>query len=570
MALHCSLLTVLHLCCHHSTLDGITAGNQSPGVNPMHLLSKSSPQRLTDNVLFELTNVSYTYPNGTVGINDLTISISHDDRIALVGQNGSGKSTLVRHLNGILPVQRGTLLYEGMSLTTEIINQLRLHVGILFQDPDNHLFCNTLYEDVAFGPMNQGLEQAEVDYLVKKFLAAVDLESLMYKPAHLLSYGQKKRAAFAAILAMQPDVLVLDEPTANLDPHHERVFKELLTEFDGTLIVIDHDLLFLHDICERSIVLSGGSLHHDFSMQELVGHQQALHDHGLDFNFRFSCCGRHQPAGTHSHHLLHTHDHDDSSHLKTSSRESILLEMQHYDFSYPDDTPGIRDVNLSIRSGETIALIGENGAGKSTLASCLIGLNQGEGYILYKEKQMTKDSRRMLWQHIGMVFQNSADQLFCPSCWEEVAFGPQQMKLSQQEIKARVDEALHLVQLSGYEKRVPLNMSGGERKRLAIAAALAMKPEIIILDEPTASLDPRSEELLIDILDHLPIARILITHDLFFISRLSDRTIVMHQGRIIRDYATADFLKDDHLQAMNGLDYTYKNECFQELRDLHQ
>jgi energy-coupling factor transport system ATP-binding protein len=244
--------------------------------------------------------------------------------------------------------------------------------------------------------------------------------------------------------------------------------------------------------------------------------------------------------------------------------------MQHYDFSYPDDTPGIRDVNLSIRSGETIALIGENGAGKSTLASCLIGLNQGEGYILYKEKQMTKDSRRMLWQHIGMVFQNSADQLFCPSCWEEVAFGPQQMKLSQQEIKARVDEALHLVQLSGYEKRVPLNMSGGERKRLAIAAALAMKPEIIILDEPTASLDPRSEELLIDILDHLPIARILITHDLFFISRLSDRTIVMHQGRIIRDYATADFLKDDHLQALNGLDYTYKNECFQELRDLHQ
>jgi energy-coupling factor transport system ATP-binding protein len=536
----------------------------------MHLLSESSPRLPQDHLLFELTNLSYTYPNGTIGINNLTINISRNDRIALVGQNGSGKSTLVRHLNGILPVQQGTLLYDGEPLTIDIINQIRLRLGILFQDPDNHLFCNTLYEDVAFGPMNQGLQQAEVDHLVKKYLAAVDLEPLMYKPAHLLSYGQKKRAAFAAILAMQPDVLVLDEPTANLDPHHERVFKELLTEFNGTLIVIDHDLLFLYDICERSIVLSGGHLHHDFSMHELVGHQQALHDHGLDFNFRFSCCGQHQPATTHHHHLPHTHDHDNKSHLKEDSSESILLEMQHYDFSYPDETPGIRDINFSIMPGETIALIGENGAGKSTLASCLIGLNHGDGYLLYKEKQLTKESRRQLWQHVGMVFQNSADQLFCPSCWEEVAFGPQQMKLSPQEIDARVDEALHLVQLTGYEKRVPLNMSGGERKRLAIAAALAMKPQLIILDEPTASLDPRSEELLIDILDHLPIARILITHDLFFISRLSDRTIVMHQGRIIRDYATADFLKDDHLQAENGLDYSYKNECFEELRDLHQ
>lgn len=167
-----------------------------------------------------------------------------------------------------------------------------------------------------------------------------------------------------------------------------------------------------------------------------------------------------------------------------------------------------------------------------------------------------------------MVFQNSADQLFCPSCWEEVAFGPQQMRLSTKEVAARVAEALHNVRLSGYEKRVPLHMSGGERKRLAIAAVLSMQPEGLIFDEPTASLDPESQELLLEILGRLNMTRILITHDMFFIRELSSRTLVMHQSRIIRDYPTASFLADDNLQAMNGLDYTYKSHCLEQIMDL--
>lgn len=247
-----------------------------------------------------------------------------------------------------------------------------------------------------------------------------------------------------------------------------------------------------------------------------------------------------------------------------------VLELQHYSYLYPDRSIGIRDVNLMVHPRETLALVGENGAGKSTLALCLLGLQQGEGDFLYEGRPLGRGQYRQLWQRVGMVFQHAADQLFCPSCWEEVAFGPQQMGLPAKVVRTRVSEALDLVRLGGFEERVPLHLSGGERKRLAIASALSMHPEVLILDEPTASLDPMSEELLLEILRQLPMAKVLITHDLFFIHRLSTRTVVMHQGRIIRDYPTWEFLADDHLQAINGLDYTYKNSCYQEIREMQR
>ena len=514
--------------------------------------------------IFQCRQLCFTYPDQTPALHNIDLAIAPGDRIALVGHNGSGKSTLIRHLNGLLPVQKGEIIYHGMPLASEHLSDIRLKVGVLFQDPDNHLFCNNLYEDVAFGPLNQGKNKEEVDHLVRTCLTQVGLEQYLFKPAHLLSYGQKKRAAFATVMAMKPEMLILDEPTANLDPRQENIFKQLLTSYMGSLIIIDHDLLFLYETCTRAVVLTEGRIHHDFSMDELVAHPQSLHDHGLDFTFRFTCCGTHHEQ-PHHHHHHHTHDHNTQDrHLPAPSLPTPpVLELQHYTFTYPDNSPGISDVNLCISQGDTLALVGENGAGKSTLAHCLMGLYQGEGYLLFQDNPLAGDASRILRQHIGMVFQHSSDQLFCPSCWQEVAFGPQQMKLSGQKIKQRVQKALAAMQLEGYDDRVPLHMSGGERKRLAIAAVLAMQPAILILDEPTPNLDPQSELLLMELLQQLPITTILITHDLFFIRNLTRRTVVMHQGRIVRDYATTDFLADDHLQAVNGLDYTYKNSCIQ-------
>ncbi len=527
----------------------------------MHYMSDDHASEEGRSPLFALENVSFSYPDTTTALHRVSLNIYPGDRIALVGRNGSGKTTLVKLLNGLLRCSRGSMQYKDHPLDEAALAELRLKAGVLFQDPDDHLFCNSLNDDVAFGPMNQGLDEETVGSRVMEQLTVVGLENLRYKPAHLLSYGQKKRAAFAAIMAMNPDILILDEPTANLDPRQERIFKELLRHYTGTLIIIDHDLLFLYDLCERAVVMSCGTIHHDYSFNQLVSQRDSLREHGLDFTFRFNCCGHHQIVNVHHHHHP-THEHESgATHIPTAEAQPPLMELQHYFFRYADGTPGLCDVNLIIRTFDTLALVGENGAGKSTLAACLLGLNQGKGYFFYNGKPVTASVRKTLWRRVGMVFQNSADQLFSPSCREEVAFGPRQMGIKGEALQLRVEEALNQVHLREYMEKVPLNMSGGERKRLAIAAALSMHPEMLILDEPTAGLDPQGEELLIEILEDLGLTTIIISHDLYFIERLSTRAIVMHKGALIRDYRTTDFLTDDHLQSVNGLDYSYKSDC---------
>jgi energy-coupling factor transporter ATP-binding protein EcfA2 len=447
-------------------------------------------------------------------------------------------------------------------------------MGMLFQDPDDQLFCNTLDEDVAFGPWNQKLSRARVEDRVRDAIERTGLDHLRYKAPHHLSYGQKKRAAFATLLAMKPEVLILDEPTANLDPKQEQFFTELLREFSGTLICISHDLPFLFRLCSRAVVLEDGKIHHDFAMQELVSHRDYLREHGLDFTFRLSCCrdsgGEHPPSHNHGAHphVSALSDADAPADAGDEAEARPLIRMRDYSYRYPDGTWGIRDMALSIREGDSVAVVGENGAGKSTLVSCLAGIREGEGSYGFDGKPVLGKYRKDLWRHIGIAFQDPADQLFCPSCREEVAFGPMQMKLPKLEVEERVEEALDLVHLTGFENRVPHHLSAGERKRLALAAVLAMRPRVVILDEPTANLDPRSEELFCEILRQLDVTKILISHDIDIISLLCQRTAVMHGGRLIRDYSTSAFLRDDHLISVNGLDYTFKNACCREIMGL--
>ncbi len=507
-----------------------------------------------------------------MAIRGIDLTIHEGERVALVGRNGAGKTTLVKHLNGLYRPHAGRMLYKGRPLEGGHLLQGRLQVGMLFQDPDDQLFCNNLDEDVSFGPLNQGLDSRQVDTRVRLALERMGLGELRYKPAHHLSFGQKKRAAFATLLSMEPLVLILDEPTAYLDPGQEQFFTELLGDFRVTLLCISQDLPFLYGLCSRAVVLEKGRVHHDISLEELVSQGNRLRDHGLDFTFRLSCCRENG----------HVHEEEDSEQenlpsLPPSSREPLpapgsspppLLCLEDYSHRYSDGTWGIRSVSLRIGEGESVALVGENGAGKSTLVACLAGILQGEGAHTFEGKPVTGRVRRDLWRHVGLVFQDPADQLFSPSCAEETAFGLKQLGLSRGEIRTRVEEALALVRLQEYANRVPHHLSAGERKRLALAAVLAMRPRVLILDEPTANLDPISEETLCQILQGLPVTRILISHDMDIISLLCPRTVVLHRGRIIRDYATTRFLKDENLLSVNGLHHSFKSACCREIMAL--
>ena len=514
--------------------------------------------------LFTIRGLSYVYPDNTTALLDIDLDIAGGDRMALVGHNGAGKTTLIKHLCGLRTPQSGSLLYKERPLTEDRLIQARLQTGLLFQDPDDQLFGHTVIDDAAFGPLNQGLNAAEAQKTAHQALERVGLDHLAYKAPHNLSFGQKKRAALAGLLAMHPHTLILDEPTTNLDPHQEEIFLELLRDFSGTLICISHDLIFLFELCSRAVVLDRGRITHDTTMRRLVGKRASLRDLGLDFSFRFSSgvigapeAGNDQPAASPS-----------PAASIPPSDSPPLVQITNMTYTYPDGTQALKEIDLTIHAGERLALIGENGAGKTTLLSCLLGLRRGRGGFSFGGTPLSPKKRPTLWRKVGIVFQDCADQLFCPSVAEEVAFGLKQQKMDKKEIARRVDTALDLVRLRGFEERVPLHLSGGERKRLALASVLAMDPQLLILDEPTAGLDPRGEELLLDILKNLECTLLLVSHDIFIVQELTRRTLIMHSGEIINDLSTSDFLQDPSLADLNGLAYSYRQRSSQAIRRL--
>lgn len=529
------------------------------------------PSQQLDKALMQVRGLSFSYPDGTRALTGIDLVIHAGERIALVGHNGSGKTTLVKQLCGLLNPFEGEVRFRGETLEGAHLERSRLKIGLLFQDPDDQLFGHSIYEDVAFGLRNQQRPENEVDLAVRKAVAAVGLSEYLYKAPHALSYGQKKRAALAGLLALQPDLLILDEPTANLDPKQEQVFLDLLKDYQGGLLLISHDLIFLYELCQRAIVLDRGHVHHDYTMKELVEHRPSLREHGLDFSFRFA-----DPESPRNE-LTAVFTHSRSPEQKAGESESTLpaaqalIELQDFRYRYPDGTQALRGIDLQIKSGERVALVGENGAGKSTLLMGLLGLLLHEGRYRFDGQLVRPGKGRQIWQQTGMVFQDSADQLVCPTCYDEVAFAPRQYGYAEDHVKHLVENALKMVKLDDFSTRIPLHLSGGERKRLALASVLSLQPQLLILDEPTAGLDPQGEELLLEILRNLDMTLILVSHDIFFVRELTHRVLVMHHGQIGLDYAVKDFVSDENLTTLNGLDYTYRDHCALQIRELqHQ
>jgi energy-coupling factor transporter ATP-binding protein EcfA2 len=515
-----------------------------------------------EETLFSVRGLRYRYADGTPALSGIDLDIAPGDRIALVGHNGSGKTTLVKLLCGLLSPSAGTVAYRGRPLAGHHLDQARLEIGLLFQDPDDQLFCHTLIDDAAFGPRHQGLARVSAREAARIALVQVGLSEMAYKAPHNLSFGQKKRAALAGLLAMQPAVLILDEPTTNLDPQQEEIFLNILRDFPGTLLCISHDLIFLYELCDRAVVIDRGRIHHDFTMRALVSHRASLRGHGLDFSFRLGG-PRPDPTGSPGAGPIRV-----TPPAENSATGTPLVSLRGFDYRYPDGTRALGGVDLDIAAGERVALVGENGAGKTTLLSCLLGLRQGSGTFRFAGRPVTRRRQKSLWRRVGMVFQDCADQLFCPSVAEEVAFGLHRLGCPAEEIEDRVRGTLARVRLAGFEDRVPLHLSGGERKRLALACVLAMSPELLILDEPTAGLDPEGEELLLGIIRALEVTLLLVSHDMFFVGELTHRTLVMHRGEIGCDLPTRDFLADEALGSLNGLAFTYRRDCSSAIREL--
>jgi cobalt/nickel transport system ATP-binding protein len=225
-------------------------------------------------MVIEMRGVDYTYPDGTPALNDVSLSVQAGERVALLGPNGAGKTTLALHLNGVLSAQQGEVRVAGKVVDSASLRQTRRRVGMVFQDPDDQLFMPTVAQDVAFGPIN--FELPDVEQRVERALAAVGMSAVAQRAPHHLSFGQRRRVAIATVLSMDPEILVLDEPSSNLDPASRRELAEVLESLDVTMLMVTHDLLFAWQLCPRSIVLDRGEVRYDGLTQDLLTNPQLL------------------------------------------------------------------------------------------------------------------------------------------------------------------------------------------------------------------------------------------------------------------------------------------------------
>jgi cobalt/nickel transport system ATP-binding protein len=239
----------------------------------------------------EISGLAYAYPDGNQALYGVNLSINQGERVALLGPNGAGKTTLVLHLNGIIPTMQGQVRVAGElvdSKNAESIKSVRHKVGIVFQDPDDQLFMPTVGQDVAFGPYNAGLRGIELDKAVKEALELVGMNEFIDRPPHHLSFGQRRRVAVATVLAMKPEILVMDEPSSNLDPAARRELAEIITSLDVTLLMVTHDLPFAHELCQRAVILSAGVVAADDEISRVLSDKPLLTAHRLELPKGFS------------------------------------------------------------------------------------------------------------------------------------------------------------------------------------------------------------------------------------------------------------------------------------------
>ena len=516
------------------------------------------------------------YRRGPAALCSIDLHISPGEDIALIGANGSGKTTLARCLNGLQQPQTGRVLVDGMNAGDPTqLRSIRQRVGMVFQNPDDQLVGTTVADELAFGLENLALASTEIHRRVEETLAAFDLATLRRYPPHQLAGGEKQRVAIAAVVAMRPRYLVLDEATALLDPGERRQVAELLqrlrTEYGIATILITQSPEEAARAA-RVIVLHAGRVHADGAPTALFADPPQLRALGLDLPFARALAAR---LSLTEPHLKLDALADALAALKpqtplspwtppappppTPSKLAAEGLTHLYDEPLPARRRGIRDIDLDVPNRSVLALVGANGSGKTTLAQHFNALlKPSHGRVLLDGCDLGFESLARVRQRVGLAFQFPELQLFAESVAEDVAFGPRNLGLTPERVKGLVERALALVgmPLGEFGPRQPLSLSGGERRRVALAGVLAMDPEVLVLDEPTAGLDPQTTARLCQFcaeLSHQGRTLVLISHDMALVGRLATHVAVLRQGRIPLQGPARAVLAHPEFESISGL-----------------
>ncbi len=497
-------------------------------------------------------------------LRDVSLTLSAGEFVALVGANGSGKTTLARHLNALLVPTRGRVCVAGLD-TADRANwpAIRSQVALVFQRPEDQIVATTVEDDVAFGPQNLGLPTDEIAGRVRWALDTVGMRDLRHRPPHLLSAGQQQRVAIAGALAMRPRCLVLDEATAMLDPAGRREVLALLQRLHAegiTIILITHWMREAA-LAHRVIALSEGRLAYDGLPRRFLTDGDRLAGLGLEPpplaalaaglarrwpDFPADLLTLDELAAALGPRLPRWAASPPDSHSPAAREDQPIIAVRDLRHTYLAGTPlaavALDGVELEVRAGEVVALLGPTGSGKSTLLQHLAGLlrpTAGQVLVAGRDVNDPATGRRFLREHVGMLFQRPEEQLFAAYVGDDVAFGPRQLGLDREAVRERVSWAMKVTGLPFlvYKDRFTQSLSGGEQRKAALAGVLALRPRVLLLDEPTAGLDPQARRTLLATLRHLNQAEgvtlVIATHAMEDVAALAQRAYVLDQGRIV-------------------------------------
>ena len=488
-------------------------------------------------------------------LKDISFDIAKGEKVLILGPSGSGKSTLAQCLNGIIPnihkgQAQGQVRIAGQNIFKQSIYDKSQLVSTVLQDPDGQFIGLTVAEDLAFALENDCADQSEMKDKVALWAERLDLTSLLNHRPQDLSGGQKQRVSLAGVLIDESPILLFDEPLANLDPKSGQETIDLIDkihkEVGATTIIIEHRLEdVLYRPVDRILLVNDGELLFNGSPDELLSSTLLL-ENGIREPLYVTVL-RQLGFDTRSAQNLSQLDALDLSDLalpdrvlkdkKDSSSDSIL-KVEGLSVSYGDNPAIIEDLSFSLKKGERLAIVGKNGAGKSTLAKALCGFVPSQGKLTYKDLDISQDSISERSERIGFVLQNPNQMISQTMIFDEVALGLRLRGIEEAEVEERVHEVLKTCGLYSFRKWPISALSFGQKKRVTIASILVLKPEIIILDEPTAGQDYKTYTDIMNFLDSLQKQGhtiVMITHDMQLMLEYSDRCLVVVEGKIIAD-----------------------------------
>ncbi|GAA0079887.1 MULTISPECIES: ABC transporter ATP-binding protein [Clostridium] len=462
--------------------------------------------------MLEIKNLSLSFQNNYKVFKDINIKVKKNRVTLLTGKSGCGKSSLLMCITGVIPdiIEgniTGEIIYKDENIENKGVKTVSGEIAYMFQDPDSQLCTFTVEDEIAFGLENIKMEPSHMDPTIDKVLKLTGIKHLRKRQLNHLSGGEKQKVALASILALDPEVILMDEPTANLDPKSTmeiiNLIKDLRDKFGKTILIVEHKINEFSEIIDDIIWFQrdyARNIDKEFFIQSYKSESTL-------------------PAGN-----------------KNQSTTEKVLEAKEICFSYNKNSKVLKNVNFSLRKGEIAAIIGPNGAGKSTLSKILMGLLKAEkGDILVKDINIKNINPRELGEHMGLVFQNPEHQFIKMTVEKEMALSLEIRKQNSEIIKNTVDSYLSMFDLANHRLSNPFSLSQGQKRRLSTASMMINGQSILILDEPTYGQDRTNLKELINLLYKINsegTSILMITHDMDMVLNCCDRVIYLENGEV--------------------------------------